>query len=313
MTMRWRAGVAIFAMLSLLPAVGASPYVLTVAGIACILAIVAQGANLVMGVAGQASFAHAAFYGLGAYVTALLSTRLGLPFWATLPAAVVICYIAGYALAYPALRVKGFYLGLITLGVSEIFTMLVTQFQWAGGAEGITSIPAAALGDFSIQSRIAKYYLVLVFAACIYLLTEWLCVAHFGRVARSVKDSEAGAMAVGIDLARAKTGIFAASAAIIGVAGWLYAYFIQYVSPVGFGLNTTILVVSMVVVGGMSDMLGALVGALVLSLLPHLLRDYPGWEPLIYGALLVIILLLVPEGVVPSVSRKAKNLLRRGV
>ncbi len=301
--MPWRIGLATFVLLALLPVLGASPYVLTVAGIACILAIVAQGASLVMGVAGQASFAHAAFYGLGAYITALLATRFGMPFWVNLPAVIIVCYAAGYLLAYPALRVKGFYLGLITLGVSEIFTQVVSQLQWAGGAEGITGIPAMSIGDVTLQTRTAKFYMVVGFAATTYFLLEWLCAGHFGRVARSIRDSEPGAMAVGVDLVRAKTGLFATSAAVMGTAGFLYAYFIQYVSPVAFGLNTTILVVSMVVVGGLGDMAGALTGALVLSLLPQLLRDYPGWEPLVYGSLLVVILLLMPRGVVPTLRR----------
>lgn len=292
----------ILLLLGALPLVTRSPYHLTVAGLALVFAVVAQGVNLIMGVAGQASFAHAAFFGLGAYTTALLSTRFGVPLWLTLPASLLLAYVVGFALAYPALRVRGFYLALVTLAVSEIFTLVIAQLpDLLGGAEGITGIPPFVIGEWSAPDRFTKYYIVWVGALLVHLSIARLLGAHFGRVARSLRDSEVGATSVGINLTRAKTRTFAVSAVYMGFAGFLYAHFMQYVSPTGFDLNTTILVVSMVVVGGMGDTTGALVGALLLSVLPQWLRGYAGLEPVIYGGLLVAILLLLPEGIVPAI------------
>ncbi len=306
-----RESLVILLLLGALPLLTRSPYHLTVAGLALVFAIVAQGANLIMGVAGQASFAHSVFFGVGAYTTALLSTRYGVPLWLTLPASLALTWAVGFGLAYPALRVRGFYLALVTLAVSEIFTVGVAQLPGLlGGAEGITSIPPFVLGDWSAPDRLTKYYVVWVGAIVAHVSLGRLLGAHFGRVARSLRDSEVGATAVGINLTRAKTSVFAVSAAYMGFAGFLYAHFMQYVSPAGFGLDTTILVVSMIVVGGMGDTTGALVGALFLSLLPQWLRSYTGLEPLIYGGLLVLILVLLPEGVVPALRHVR---LRRGV
>jgi branched-chain amino acid transport system permease protein len=291
-------------LLAALPLATSSPYHLTVGGLALIFAIVALGANLIMGIAGQASFAHAAFFGLGAYTTALLSTRYDVPLWATLPASLVLSYLVGFALAYPALRVRGFYLALVTLAVSEIFTSVINQLPGAlGGAEGIVGIPPFVAGGWVAVTRPAKYFVVWAGAVLAYVSLERLMSSHFGRIVRSLRDSEIGATSVGINLTSAKTRAFAISGVYMGFAGFLYAHFMQYVSPTGFGLNTTILIVSMVVVGGMADITGSLVGALLLSLLPQLLRGYVGLEPVIYGGLLILILLLLPEGIVPTLRR----------
>lgn len=307
--MRWsHESLPILLLLAALPFVTSSPYHLTVGGLALIFAIVALGANLIMGTAGQASFAHAAFFGLGAYTTALLSTRYDMPLWATLPISLVLSYLVGFALAYPALRVRGFYLALVTLAVSEIFTSVINQLPGAlGGAEGIVGIPPFVVGGWVAAARPAKYFVVWAGAVLAYISLERLMASHFGRVVRSLRDSEIGATSVGINLTRAKTRAFAISGVYMGFAGFLYAHFMQYVSPTGFGLNTTILIVSMVVVGGMADITGALVGALLLSLLPQLLRGYVGLEPVIYGGLLILILLVLPEGIVPTLRRLARR------
>jgi branched-chain amino acid transport system permease protein len=301
---RARESLAILLVVGALPMVSTSPYHLTVAGLALVFGVVAQGANLIMGVAGQASFAHSVFFGLGAYTTALLSTRYGAPLWLTLPVSVVVAWAVGFALAYPALRVRGFYLALVTLAVSEIFTVTIAQLpDLLGGAEGITGIPPFALGPWSAPDRLTKYGVVWVAALVAHLTLIRLLTGHFGRMARCLRDSDVGATSVGISLTRAKTSVFAVSAAYMGFGGFLYAHFMQYVSPTGFGLNTTILIVSMIVVGGMADTTGVLVGALFLSLLPQWLRGYTGLEPVIYGGLLVVILLVLPEGVVPALRR----------
>ena len=280
-------GLAILLLVAAVPLATQSPYHLTVAGLALIFAIVAQGANLVMGVAGQASFAHSAFFGLGAYTTAVLSGRYGLSLAATLPVSLVLCFVVGFLLAYPALRVRGFYLALVTLAVSEIFTSVISQLPGVlGGAEGIVDVPSFGLGGWVAEGRLTKYYVIWIGAVVASVSLERLLASQFGRVARGIRDSEVGATSVGINLTRAKTQVFAVAGVYMGFAGFLYAHFMQYVSPGAFGLNTTILVVSMIVVGGMGDMTGALVGALVLSLLPQWLRDYVGLEPVFFGGLL---------------------------
>lgn len=304
MSRRGAEGLIILLVLAAVPLVTASPYHLAVAGLALIFAVVAQGANLVMGVAGQASFAHSAFFGLGAYTTAVLSARYDVPLVLTLPVSLLVAFGVGYLLAYPALRVHGFYLALVTLAVSEIFTSVLSQLPGVlGGAEGIVDVPALGAGAWVAADRRTKYYVIWVVAVLAYVSLDRLLASHFGRVARAIRDSEVGATSIGMNLTRAKTLVFAVGGAYMGLAGFLYAHSMQYVSPGAFGLNTTILVVSMIVVGGMGDMTGALVGALVLSLMPQWLRNHVGLEPVIYGGLLVVIFLVLPEGIVPALRR----------
>lgn len=304
MSGRGREGLAILLLLAAVPLATRSPYHLAVAGLALIFAMVAQGANLVMGIAGQASFAHSAFFGLGAYATAVLSARYDVPLMVTLPLSLALTFVVGYLLAYPALRVHGFYLALVTLAVSEIFTTVLSQMPGVlGGAEGIVDVPAFGVGEWIAGDRLTKYYVIWVAALLGHVSFDRLLASHFGRVARAIRDSEVGATSVGINLARAKTLVFAVGGVYMGLAGFLYAHSMQYVSPGAFGLNTTILIVSMIVVGGMGDMTGALVGAVVLSLLPQWLRNHVGLEPVFYGGLLVLIFLVLPEGVVPALRR----------
>lgn len=198
----------LFVALAALPLATASPYHLTVAGLALIFAILAQGTNLIMGTAGQASFAHAAFFGLGAYTTAVLSTKFDFPVWLTLPIALCLSFVVGSLLAYPALRVRGFYLALVTFAFSEIFTSVVGEMPGVlGGTEGISGIPPFTLGGWSADDRMSKYYVVWVGAVLAYLSLARLNGSHFGRVARSLRDSETGATAVGINLITAKVRV----------------------------------------------------------------------------------------------------------
>jgi branched-chain amino acid transport system permease protein len=304
MSRRGAEGLVILLLMAAVPLATGSPYHLAVAGLALIFAVVAQGANLVMGVAGQASFAHSAFFGLGAYTTAVLSARYDMPLAVTLPLSLVVAFAVGYLLAYPALRVRGFYLALVTLAVSEIFTSVLSQMPGVlGGAEGIVDVPSFSVGEWVARDRLTKYYVIWIAAVLAYVSLDRLLASHFGRVARAIRDSEVGATSVGMNLTRAKTQVFAVGSVYMGLAGFLYAHFMQYVSPGAFGLNTTILIVSMIVVGGMGDMTGALVGAVVLSLLPQWLRNHVGLEPVFYGGLLVLIFLVLPEGIVPALRR----------
>ena len=179
----------LFVALAALPLATASPYHLTVAGLALIFAILAQGTNLIMGTAGQASFAHAAFFGLGAYTTAVLSTKFDFPVWLTLPIALCLSFVVGSLLAYPALRVRGFYLALVTFAFSEIFTSVVGEMPGVlGGTEGISGIPPFTLGGWSADDRMSKYYVVWVGAVLAYLSLARLNSSHFGRVARSLRE-----------------------------------------------------------------------------------------------------------------------------
>jgi ABC-type branched-subunit amino acid transport system ATPase component/ABC-type branched-subunit amino acid transport system permease subunit len=278
-----------------------SAYHLHVAIMAGIFTILALSLNLLLGYTGQLSLGHAAFFGIGAYTSALLGLRLEWPFWVGLPGAAVAAGLAGWAIGRLALRVRGAYFVLVTISFAGVIALVsVNWMELTNGPLGLPGVPAAALGGFVFRTKSAYYYLVLGAAAGTLLLCHRLVRSRLGRAFLALRENEPLAESVGIDPTRTLVLAAVVSAAMAGVAGSLYAHYTRFVSPEVFLFNYTVTMVIMVVAGGKGTLAGPVVGAVLFTVLPEALREAVAWQwqMLAYGVVLVLLVFFLPRGIV---------------
>ena len=270
--------------------------VLTFIGINAILAL---GLNMLMGYAGQVSLGHAAFYGIGAYTTAILSTTYGFSPWISLIFSIGIAVFVAFIIGMPTLKLSGYYLGMGTLGFGMIVTIIIREWSSVtGGASGFVGIPALEIGSLSFSSGRNYFFLVWLLVLLSIILCRRILSSRIGRALRSIHDSENASMAVGVNTWKLKLQIFMFSAALGGIAGFLYAHFISFISPGSFDFMASIKVVTMVVIGGMASIWGALLGAAVITLLPEVLHGFAEYEMIVYGLVLMLIMIFMPQGLI---------------
>jgi branched-chain amino acid transport system permease protein len=282
-----------------------NPYHLHVLIMAGIFAVLAMSLNLLLGYTGQLSLGHAAFFGIGAYTSALLTLRMEWSFWLALPCAGVMAGLAGWAIGRLALKVRGAYFVLVTISFAGVIA-LVSQ-NWmdlTNGPLGLPGVPAPALGPWSLRSKAAYWGLVLVAVAGSYLVCRRLVRSRIGRAFLALRENEALAESVGVDPTRYLVLATVVSAALAGVAGSLYAHYTRFVSPEVFLFSYTVTMVIMVVAGGKGTLAGPIVGAVIFTALPEALREAVSWQwqMVAYGALLVILVFFLPRGIVPAVT-----------
>jgi len=302
-----RAGGAVLAALALLtlPFWLTSPYYVHVTIMAGIFTILALSLNLLLGYTGQLSLGHAAFFGIGAYTSALLALKLEWPFWIGLPAAAMAAGLAGWAIGRLALKVRGAYFVLVTISFAGVISLVsVNWMELTNGPLGLPGVPAPELAGLTFRTKSAYYYLVLLAAAVAYLVCHRLVHSRLGRAFLALRENEALAESVGVDPVRTLVLAAVVSAAMAGVAGSLYAHYTRFVSPEVFLFSYTVTMVIMVVAGGKGTLLGPVIGALLFTVLPEALREAMAWQwqMLAYGVLLVLLVYFLPRGIVPAVS-----------
>ena len=282
-----------------------SPYHLHVLIMAGIFAILALSLNLLLGYAGLLSLGHAAFFGIGAYASALLALRLAWPFAAGFVAAVAVAGGSGYLTGRLAIRLRGAYFVLVTLSFAGVVSLVsVNWMDLTNGPLGLPGVPAAELLGFAFTTKRSAYYLVLVVAAGAYLLCARVVRSRIGRALVALRENEALAASVGVDGTRYLVLATALSAALAGAAGSLYAHYTRFVSPEVFLFSYTLTMVVMVVAGGKGTLAGPVIGAVVFTVLPEVLRELVAWrwQMLLYGAFLLLTVSLLPQGVVPMLA-----------
>lgn len=292
------------ASLMLLPWVITSRYSMGVVNIALITLILVLGLNIAKGYCGLISVGHAGFWGVGAYTAALLAVKLHWPFVLTLPAAVVLATAAGALVGIPALRLRGLYLAMATIG----FTLMVqlTALNWhdfTGGSDGIRDIPPPSLGPLVVTTPRQLYYLLLVFAVLAVWFSLRIETSRYGWAMRAINSHEVAAELMGVDTFAEKVRAFSLSAALAGVAGALYAHGLSYISPEQFGFEPSVMFMVMLVIGGLGTVSGALGGVLMFTVLPEWLRPLHYWYMAIFGAGVMLFALLAPGGLV-SLARR---------
>ena len=288
----------------------ANPYWLHVLIMAGIFAVLALSLNLLLGYTGQLSLGHAAFFGIGAYASALTTLKLGRSAWEGMALAAVLAGVSGWAIGRLALKLRGAYFVLVTISFAGVISLVsVNWMELTNGPLGLPGIPAPELGPWSFRSKRAYYYLVLAAVALSYLVCRRLVDSRVGRAFLALRENEALAESVGIDVTRYLVLAAVVSAAMAGLAGGLYAHYTRFVSPEVFLFTYTVTMVIMVVAGGKGTLAGPIVGALLFTALPEALREATSWQwqMLAYGLILVLLVFFLPRGIVPTLSRLRKS------
>jgi branched-chain amino acid transport system permease protein len=303
MSPRWRVLIGFAVLLALLPFAIPNGFVQDIVNRIAINAIAVLGLNLVMGYAGQVSLGHAAFFGIGAYLSGVLPAQYGWPPLAALGAGLAASGGLAFAVGRPILRLKGHYLAMATLGLGIIASIVITnESQWTGGPDGM---PVDAFAVFGVGPKNERqwYALVAVSLWVAVWLVQNLVDSPVGRALRTLHGSEPAARSVGIDVATYKVRAFVVAAMLGSFAGSLFAHYVGFITPQVSSFMHSIELVTMVVVGGMASVWGSVLGAALLTALPQVLADFEGWEMVLFGGLLVVMMVLLPRGVVPSLQR----------
>lgn len=270
--------------------------------------LLALSLNMLMGYAGQISLGHAAFYGIGAYTTAVLSTTYHLPPLVTLPAAILAAVTIAYVVGIPTLRLSGYYLGMGTLGFGMIISIIFREWHSVtGGASGFVGIPPLEIGNYVFDTDRSYFFLVWGVVLFFFFACRRIIDSRMGRALRAIHDGEQAAAAVGVDTAKTKLKIFVLSAAMASLAGFLYAHQIFFISPETFSFLASIRIVTMVVIGGMASIWGSLLGASLLTLLPEWLHAFADYEMMVYGLVLMLIMIFLPQGLTRGIIELYEN------
>ncbi|MEV6848132.1 branched-chain amino acid ABC transporter ATP-binding protein/permease [Actinoplanes sp. NPDC051411] len=302
---------ALIAVLAWLLPYGLNSYTIHVANVILIFSVLAVGLGLCMGIGGQVNLAQVAFFGVGAYATAILTTKAGLGFWLGAILAVLATMAVGLIVGTPALRVQSHYLGIVTLGLALAFTNWVTNAQVAGGAEGISGIAGPTIPGIDLTSEYLYYYLELVVFAVMLAFGLFVVRTGLGRRMRATRDDSLAAGALGADVPVLRMTAFLLASIYGGVAGALYAGLIQYVSPDSFSISTMFLLLAMVIIGGRQSLIGCVAGAIGLSVVREVLSDHPTIAQLAYGAVVVLVVVFAPSGLAGIPTRWRAALARR--
>ncbi len=290
--------IVILAAAIALPLVLPNEYYLQILTQGYVLAISACGLNVIVGLAGQLSLAHAGFFGIGAYTVALLATKAGVAFWMGLPAGILLCTVVGYAVGSICLRSKGHYFAIFTLAVGLIIHLVIQKWEsLTHGHVGVIGIPGPGpLGPVSFESSMARSYLALFFLALTVAAISRLVRSPIGRTLMAVRESEALAAAVGIDVMAAKRMAFAVSAAIAGLAGGLFAGFIGFLGPESSNVEMTFNTLLYIMVGGLGSLPGPVAGTFIVYGLSQVLAVLQQYQMVIFGLALVFLILFMPSG-----------------
>jgi branched-chain amino acid transport system permease protein len=284
-------------------------YHLRLLNLAAISAMAVIGLNFAFGYAGLISLGHAAFVGLGAYGTAILTTRAGWPPWLAIPPVIIGTGIVATAIGYPLLRIKGHYLALATLGLNVSFYIVTANWiELTGGTNGIGSIPELEFGPFRLADERSYLWFALLMLAAVAVLASRIQASRYGRAMIAVRDDEMAAAMTGIDVAATKVLAFTLSALCAAVAGCLYACHSRFVAPEDFSYGHSITYLAMLILGGEGSIAGAILGALVLTFLPEWLRFVGSAYLACFGLLMLLILILQPAGLVGLAGMIRKRL-----
>jgi branched-chain amino acid transport system permease protein len=295
----------LLAVLLLAAPAAAGEYLMSQLQFICIYSIVGLGLMLLVGYTGQISLGHAAFLAIGAYTEALLQAR-GLPFLVSLPAAALLSAAAGWVVGLPALRLKGIYLAIATLAFNVIIEEVITRWEGLTGGNSGLHLKPVEIAGFRFEGAASFYYLCLALTVLAVLALLNLLRSPTGRAFVAIRDSEISASCMGVNLATYKTLSFALSAALTGVAGALYAHQVTFISPEQFTLVASIELVTIVILGGIGFLHGAVLGAAFLIVLPQLIsiaKDYlpatvagTGLQAVVFGLVLIGFIIFEPMG-----------------
>jgi branched-chain amino acid transport system permease protein len=313
------AGAGFVAMLLTLPFIfQSSPYLIHICVMAGLFAILALGLNFQLGSTNVVNFATAASYGIGAYASALLAVHFHISFWFGLLIGGSLASLFGLLLGIPCMKTKDYYLSLVTIAFGLIVYILLNNFSWTGGPNGISNIPPPSLFGHSFKEPLSLFGYQLPFQSNYYYLIFLLVggslfVAHrlhhsrVGLTWNAIREDEVAARCHGIDVTWYKILAFCIDAFFGGVAGTVYSHYIGFISPENFAFIVSVVVVTMVILGGMDNVFGVIIGAILLTILPEKFRAFEDFRVLIYGLIVVTMLMFRPQGLFPQKMRIYKK------
>lgn len=302
--------VVILLPFGLFPVLDANAYHIDLMTNVGIYVLLAMGLNVVVGYTGLLNLGYAAFFAIGAYTYALLNLRTGCPFWTALPAAGLVAMIFGFVIGLPSIRVRGDYLAITTLGFGEIVRIAFNNLdRWTGGPNGLLGIERPRLWYLGMKNGVRLeifkfsvhatpyFYLVLVFVGVTAYLLFRMSDSKFGRALVAIREDELAASCMGIPTLWIKLQAFGLSAFIAGIAGAVFAAKQTIITPDSFDFVLSVLILAMVVLGGLGNIWGAALGALILGVLPEVLRGLASYRMLIFGLLMILVMIFRPQGI----------------
>ncbi|WP_374644133.1 branched-chain amino acid ABC transporter permease [Tabrizicola sp.] len=292
-----------------------SSYALHLLVIALLYSVLALALNFQLGSANIPNFATGASYGIGAYTSALLALNFGVSFWLTLPVAAVVATIFGFLLGFPSMRTRESYLALVTIAFGIVVHQLLNNFSWTGGPNGLVGIPAPTIFGhsfaqpievlgFRLPSQANFYYLSAALVALSILSAKRLHDSRVGLAWNALRADPLAARCQGIDVVWYKMLAFGVDAFLAAFAGTIYAFYVSYISPDNFTFLVSVTIMTMVIVGGMDNTLGVILGAFLLTLLPEKLRIFADYRLLFVGVIVILFLILRPQGLFPQRPRQ---------
>jgi branched-chain amino acid transport system permease protein len=283
-------------------------YALTILCFMLIYGVLAMATSICTGHAGQVTLAQAGFFAIGAYASALITLHLQWPFAIGFVIAIVVSAGSGFALGYPILRVRGHFLGLITLAFTQVVYEVALHWEsLTGGFNGLYGMQKPTLPIPGMDPLYGFALILTAYWFAVLVGADNLIRSRYGRAMHMLKASEWGAQACGINVARYKSDAFAISAALCGGAGAFYGHFIGYIGPDSFTLDVSITAVAMCILGGVTDLRGALLGSVLLTFVNEPLRNHPLYQPVMYAGVILLVIILLPGGIVPSLMRLAER------
>ena len=294
-----------------------SPYLIHICVMAGLYAILALGLNFQLGSTNVVNFATAASYGIGAYTSALLAVHFHVPFWIGIFISGSAASLFGLLLGIPCMKTKDYYLSLVTIAFGLIIYILLINFSWTGGPNGVPNIPPPSilghsfrepinLFGFNLPFQSNYFYLIFIFVVGALLVAYRLHHSRVGLTWNAIREDEIAARCQGIDVTWYKILAFCIDAFFGGVTGTVYAHYIGFISPENFAFIVSVVVVTMVILGGMDNVFGVIIGAVLLTILPEKFRAFEDFRLLIYGVIVVAMLMFRPQGIFPQKLRVYK-------
>ena len=270
----------------------------------CVYLMPAFGLNLIVGYAGQMSIGQGAFYGIGAYIAALLMTKAGAPFWLVLPVAATSCFTIGLALGFPALRVQHHYLAFATLGFNVlVYLVMRNEEQLTGGTFGMSNIPRPSLFGYSFDGALPFFYLTYVSLIALGCVLWWLLRSPWGRAFAALRDNPIRAESTGVNITAYTLLAFAIGAACAGIGGAYLAALVNFIEPGQFGVSVSLTMLLAVIVGGSGRFFGPVLGSAIVILLPEWLRFLQDWYLPLFGFAVIVMMIFLPGGLLSFADR----------
>lgn len=308
-------GLGLFYILALPFLLYKHPYPIHILFMAGLYAILAVGLDFQVGSTHLVNFATAADYGIGAYTAALLNLNFGWSFWIVLPLSGIAAALFGFLLGLPTMRTKTYYLSLVTIAVGLIVYLLLNNLSWTGGPNGLAGIPYPSIGNFSLGSSLNIfgielpfqanfYYLVLFILFLEFIVAQRLYNSKIGLAWNAIRDDEIAAGCQGIDVTKSKIMAFYTNAFFDGLAGAVYAFSVGFISPENFAFMLSVIVVTMVIIGGMGNPVGVIFGAILMTLIPEKFQAVQSYRLWLFAIIIVVMLLARPKGLFPQKIRQ---------